>query len=89
MSLFSTPADLTAAITRRICSEFAASAFPAVDPWVWTPIVNAAWSGTKVMVPTPVTVMARRPLRAAGGLGSADAREGDDRRAHGDENEYA
>ena len=32
---------------------------------------------------------ARRLLRAAGGLGPADAREGDDRRANGDENEYA
>ena len=57
MSLFSTPADLTASITRRICSELAASASLAVDPWVWTPIVNAASSGTEVMVPTPVTVM--------------------------------
>ena len=57
MSLLSTPAALTASITRRICCELAASASPAVDPWVWTPIVNAASSGTEVMVPTPVTVM--------------------------------
>src|SRR4029453_10492947 len=54
---FATPAAFTAAITRRICSELAASASRAVDPCVWTPIVNDPSPGTDVVVPTPVTVI--------------------------------